>query len=92
MSIAIHQKMTTCYRTPTAIHRGGAFKPVRYRNGTATETKVWQKEKGSEYAKPLNLLAPRPGLEPGTCGLTESQARGKLCIFNDLYQKNRFVR
>ena len=41
--------------------------------------------------KPLVLLAPRPGLEPGTCGLTEIQAAQKVNIFNGLYQKNRFV-
>ena len=35
-------------------------------------------------SNPLNFLAPRPGLEPGTCGLTESQARVKLSIFNGL--------
>jgi hypothetical protein len=36
-------------------------------------------------------LAPRPGLEPGTCGLTEIQADQKFNIFNSLCQKNRFV-
>ena len=27
-----------------------------------------------DWAKYLILLAPRPGLEPGTCGLTATQA------------------
>ena len=43
------------------------------------------------WAKCLNSLAPRPGLEPGTCGLTESQARGNLFNINVLQQKNQFV-
>jgi hypothetical protein len=32
-------------------------------------------------------LAPRPGLEPGTCGLTESQARKNINKINNLYKK-----
>ena len=32
----------------------------------------------------LEILAPRPGLEPGTCGLTEIQARQKPNKINDL--------
>ena len=35
-------------------------------------------EKASTFSRPnLYLMAPRPGLEPGTYGLTESQARQK---------------
>ena len=37
------------------------------------------------------ILAPRPGLELGICGLTEIQAAQKVNIFNGLYQKKRFV-
>ena len=48
-------------------------------------------KKGSAFANPLNSLAPRPGLEPGTCGLTESQARVKLFIISLLQPKNQFV-
>jgi hypothetical protein len=31
------------------------------------------------------FLAPRPGLEPGTCGLTESQARQNINKISGLY-------
>ena len=41
-----------------------------YRNGTATDFGAVENEKGLAEANPLNFLAPRPGLEPGTCGLT----------------------
>ena len=35
-------------------------------------------EKASTFSRPSPyVLAPRPGLEPGTYGLTESQARQK---------------
>jgi hypothetical protein len=44
-----------------------------------------------DWAKYLILLAPRPGLEPGTCGLTEIQAAQNFNIFNGLYKKNHFV-
>jgi len=37
------------------------------------------------------ILAPRPGLEPGTCGLTESQARENSFNINALQRKNQFV-
>ena len=30
----------------------------------------WKNKKGLAFAKPFLYLAPRPGLEPGTCGLT----------------------
>jgi hypothetical protein len=51
------------------------------------------KKKGfrQKARKPLILLAPRPGLEPGTCGLTEIQARQKPNKINDLYLKRPFV-
>jgi hypothetical protein len=32
----------------------------------------------------FRILAPRPGLEPGTCGLTEIQARQKPNKIKDL--------
>ena len=37
------------------------------------------------FAGFLCSLAPRPGLEPGTCGLTESRARQKIL------QDQRFI-
>jgi len=55
-----------------------------YRNGTATEYQSSSNENGLARANPLILLAPRPGLEPGTCGLTEIQARQKPNKINDL--------
>jgi hypothetical protein len=36
-------------------------------------------------------MAPRPGLEPGTYGLTENQDVEKPLKINDLYLKNQFV-
>jgi hypothetical protein len=32
-------------------------------------------KKGPDFSRPVTYLAPRPGLEPGTYGLTETQAR-----------------
>jgi hypothetical protein len=50
---------------------------------------VLNKKALTQIAKGLDstglFLAPRPGLEPGTYGLTESQARKKLIQINDLY-------
>ena len=35
-------------------------------------------KKDLDFSKPLTLLAPQPGLEPGTYGLTENRASEKL--------------
>ena len=70
---------------------GGESERAHYRNGTATDSIAIENKKGSAEANPLNFLAPRPGLEPGTCGLTEIQARQKPCKINDVLPKNQFV-
>jgi hypothetical protein len=41
-------------------------------------------KRGVAKRQPLFLLAPRPGLEPGTYGLTGKQARQKPIKINDL--------
>ena len=43
---------------------------VRYRNDTATFSRTFAIKKKPRRSKSLILLAPRPGLEPGTYGLT----------------------
>ena len=47
-----------------------------------------QKKKALHFCKALYLLAPRPGLEPGTYGLTEIQAREKKYINQQLILEN----
>jgi hypothetical protein len=42
-----------------------------------------RKKRGCSVAQPLEYLAPRPGLEPGTCGLTERRARRYYFSEND---------
>jgi hypothetical protein len=45
---------------------------------------VTKKKKALHLCKALSLLAPRPGLEPGTYGLTENMAVENSFKINDL--------
>jgi hypothetical protein len=45
-----------------------------------------KKKKALQNCKAFNLLAPRPGLEPGTYGLTENSFT-KLCLFYEGYKQ-----
>jgi hypothetical protein len=59
--------------------------PLLYKSCT-----VRGKKKGSPDGKPFYLLAPRPGLEPGTCGLTVgllmfSNMQKYLILFNFIF-------
>jgi mannose-1-phosphate guanylyltransferase/mannose-6-phosphate isomerase len=45
-------------------------------------------EKASTFSRPnLYLMAPRPGLEPGTYGLTATESRKKHCKYNGLHRR-----
>jgi hypothetical protein len=51
-----------------------------------------EKARKLSFAGFLCSVAPRPGLEPGTCGLTATRAAEILCKINVLKPKNSFVR
>jgi hypothetical protein len=49
---------------------------------------VAQKKKALHRCKALSLLAPRPGLEPGTYGLTDSSVLKEAMFYEGCGVKN----
>ncbi|MFM7522879.1 MAG: hypothetical protein ACKO4M_01725 [Betaproteobacteria bacterium] len=84
MSVAVQDGIRASYRR-TIILGGRMLQSLR---DTATVPQRIlirvENEKGPASANPLIYLVGRARFELATNGLTESQARGKLSIFNDL--------